>query len=133
MDDVLPEGYLDPYDAAAVAALVDRAQAVAGRDGVLDLLARLPGAVADPGRPGRLLRGATPATLRLGAEWVVVVAEPPVLEHVVAGVVLQREPLAAGRAARLLAPVVADLARDLGNRLDTALVLTAYAETLERG
>lgn len=133
MDDALPEGYLDPYDAAAVAALLARTQAVAGREGVLDLLGRLPGAVTDPGRGGGLFRSATPPTIRLGGEWIVVVAEPPVLEHVVSGVVLQREALPAGRVASALAPVVVDLTRDLGTRLDTALVLTAYAETLERG
>jgi len=130
MSDELPEGYLDPYDAAAVAALVSRVQAASGADGILDLLGRLPGSVSTPGRGGGLFRAAVPGTLRLGTEYVVTLAEPPVLEHVVSGVVLQREPLHPGRVGTVLPPVIADLARELGARVDTSVVLTAVSETL---
>lgn len=133
MSDQLPEGYLDPYDAASVAALISQVQAASGTDGVLDLLGRLPGCVATPGRGGGLFRAAVPATLRLGTEYVVTLAEPPVLEHVVSGVVLQREPLHPGRVGTALPPVIADLARELGARVDTSVVLTAVSETLPAG
>ena len=130
MEDALPAGYLDPYDAAAVADLVTRLQAAAGTDGVVDLLRRLPGASAVPGRSGGLFRAATPDSLRLGSEYAVSLTDPPVLEHVVSGVVLQREVLLPGRVGSVLPRVVADLARELGARTEASVVLTAVAETL---
>ena len=134
MDDALPPGYLDPYDAVAVADLVTRLQAAAGTEGVIDLLRRLPGASTVPGRRGGLFRATTPDSLRLGSEYAVAAGgpggAPPVLEHVVSGVVLQREPLLPGRVAGVLPRVVADLARELGARTEVSVVLTAVAETL---
>ena len=130
MEDALPPGYLDPFDVAAVAALVTRLQAAAGADGVVDLMRRLPGTSVVPGRGAGLFRAATPDSLRLGSEYAVSLTDPPVLEHVVSGVVLQREVLLAGRVGSVLPRVVADLTRELGARSEVSVVLTAVAETL---
>ena len=128
----LPEGYVDPTDAAAVAAVVGATVASAGLDAVTDLLARLPGTRVTPAVPKGFLRAAVPGAVWLGPENCWSCTDPPTLLHVVGGVVLHREVVEPGEAASALGRVVADLVRRTGAVGDAAAVLTAARDVAER-
>jgi hypothetical protein len=128
----LPEGYVDPTDAAAVAAVVAATVATGGLDAVTDLLARLPGTKVTPGVAKGFLRAAVPAAVWLGSETCWSSTEPPTLLHVVGGVVLHREAIEPGEAGPALGHVVADLVRRTGAVGDASAVLTAARDVAGR-
>ena len=121
----LPEGYVDPTDAAAVAAVLRAVAAVGGLDAVADLLARLPGTRTEPGDPGGLFRRAVPASVWIGPEWCWTRTSPPELLQVVGGIALHRQPVEVGTVGEALARVVADLVRRTGGVADASAALTA--------
>lgn len=121
----LPEGYVDPGDATAVAEVIRATVATGGLDALTDLLRRLPGTRTTAAVPQGFLRPAVPAAVWLGGEQCWSCTEPPELLHVVGGVVLHRAQVQPGEAPGLLAPVVTDLVRRTGANLDAAAVLTA--------
>jgi hypothetical protein len=121
----LPDGYVDPTDPAAVAAVLQATVAFGGLDAVTDLLARLPGTRVTPAVPKGFLRPAVPAAVWLGSESCWSCTDPPTLLQVVGGVVLHREEVAPGEAAEALTRVVTDLVRRTGGAGDASAVLTA--------
>jgi hypothetical protein len=121
----LPEGYVDPEDAAEVTAVIAATVSFGGLEAVGDLLARLPGTTTTPAVTKGLLRRAVPAAVWLGPENCWSMSRPPTLLHVVGGVVLHREVVEPGTAATLLGRVVADLVRRTGSVADGSAVLTA--------
>jgi hypothetical protein len=125
-----PQRPVDPLDVRAVAEILGRTLALMGPGGVGDLLARLPGARPVAGTPGRLFRPAVPPAVWLGAENLLVLADPVVHQHVVGGVVLQRRSLPPADLGPTVAPLVAQLVRSHGGQTDAAMVLTAAREVL---
>jgi hypothetical protein len=122
---------VDPLDVGQVEAVLSSTLQMMGPDGVVDLLSRLPGVEVYAGTPKRFLQAATAGAVRIGSERRLVLADPPVLEHVVSGVVLARDVVPVGRLSSVLAPVVVSLTRAQGSTPTAALVLTAAREALE--
>jgi hypothetical protein len=122
---------VDPLDVRQVEAVLEATQQMMGPDGVVDLLARLPGVEVSAGTPRRFLHAATPAAVCIGPDQRVLLRDPLVHEHVVSGVVLSHDVVPAGRLAAVLAPLVVALTRSQGSHAATALVLTAARETLD--
>jgi hypothetical protein len=121
----LPEGYVDPGDPEAVAAVVRATVETGGLVAVGDLLARLPGTSTTAEVPKGFLRAGVPASIWLGPEHCWSATEPPTLLHVVNGVVLHREAVDPGEAGPLLGRIVAELVRRTGAVADASAVLTA--------
>jgi hypothetical protein len=121
----VPEGYVDPRDSSAVAAVLAATWSATGVDGLADLLSRMQGSRFAPGRPRRLLSPAVPASVWLGPEDELVLTEPPEHRHVVGGVVLQRTALPPADLAPTLARLITSLTRSQDSYADTAAVLTA--------
>ena len=121
----LPDGFVDPTDVAAVAAVLTATVDAGGLGSVTDLLARLPGTRVVPEVPKGFLRAGVPQAVWLGAETCWSSTDPPTLLHVVGGVVLSRTPVEPGDVAGALARLVSDLARRTGAVADAAAVLTA--------
>jgi hypothetical protein len=127
-----PVDHVDPLDADQVAPVLAGTRDLMGAGGLGDLLSRLPGAVHQPGLPGRLFRAASPATVWLGPEDALVLTEPPVHQHVVGGVVLQRTSLTPSQTGPALARLVVDLVRDQGSLEEASTVLTTARDVLTR-
>ena len=123
---------VDPQDTGQVAAVLGDTMRLMGYDGVLDLLARLPGVELLPGHPQRLFRTGVPASLAVGPEHLLSTSEPVTHQHVVAGVVLQRSVVPPGELVGVLAELVATLSRRQGSSQETAAVLTAAREVVGR-
>jgi hypothetical protein len=121
----LPEGYVDPTDPAAVAAVVRAVVASAGLAAVTDLIGRMPGVRTTPAVAKGFLRPAVPAAIWLGSEYCWSCSEPPTLLHVVNGVVLHRDEVEPGEAPDLLGRLVPDLVRRTGAVADASAALTA--------
>jgi hypothetical protein len=128
----VPEGYVDPLDRDVVATLLAATQSAMGVEGVADLLMRLPGVRRTAGTPKGFLRPATPDTVWLGPEDAFVLTDPPAYHHVVGGVALHHEPLPPGLLAGVVARLVAQWTVDTGTRAESAAVLTAAREVLDR-
>jgi hypothetical protein len=126
------DGPVDPLDAAQVAPVLAGTRDLMGTAGLADLLGRLPGAVHRPGRPGRLLRAASPEAVWLGPEDLLELTEPPVHRHVVGGVVLQRTPLTPAQLGPSLARLVVALVGSQGAVAEATTVLTAARDVLAR-
>lgn len=129
----LPEGYVDPTDAGAVAAVLQATVEAGGTDAVTDLLARLPGTRQTPEVTKGFLRAAVPAAIWLGPESCWTSTVPPTLLHVVGGVVLHRETVEPGDVAGALSRVVADLVRRTGAVADASAALTAARDLAAEG
>jgi hypothetical protein len=129
----LPEGYVDPTDPVAVAAVLQATVDTGGLDAVSDLLARLPGTRQTPAVPRGFRRAAAPAAIWLGAETCWSCTAPPTLLHVVGGVVLHHETVEAGEVAVALSRVVADLVRRIGAVADASAALTAARDLAAGG
>jgi hypothetical protein len=121
----LPEGYVDPTDPAAVAAVLRATVDFGGLDAVTELLARLPGTRLAPAVPKGFLRPAVPAAVWLGTESCWSCTAPPTLLQVVGGVVLHRQEVEAGDVAEALTRLVTDLVRRTGAVGDASAALTA--------
>jgi len=122
---------VDPLDVRQVEGVLVAAQRLMGTDGVLDLLARLPGVDVVAGTPGRFLRAGTPSAVWVGPDQRLLLTEPVVHEHVVSGVVLAHDAVPPGRLGAVLAPLVVALTRAQGSHDATALALTAAREALD--
>jgi hypothetical protein len=125
-----PVDPVNPLDADQVAPVLAGTRDLMGAGGLGDLLSRLPGAERRPGQPGRLFRAATPDAVWLGREDVLVLTDPPVHQHVVGGVVLQRAALAPAQTGAVLARLVVALVRDQGSVEEAATVLTTARDVL---
>jgi hypothetical protein len=123
---------VDPYDVRQVAAVVEGTWRLMGPDGVLDLLARLPGVRLDPGTPKRAFRAAVEGGTWLGPEHLLTWTDPVVHRHVVGGVVLQRAVLAPAEVPTVVAGLLIALTRSQGSGEDAAAVLTVARDVLER-
>lgn len=123
---------VDPYDAGQVAAVVEGTTLLMGTDGVLDLLARLPGVRVVAGEPRRLFHPAVPGAVWVGTEHLLTMTDPLVHEHRVGGVALRRAALAPGELATVVAGLVISLTRAQGSQAETAAVLTAARDVLGR-
>lgn len=132
MSQPVPEGYVDPLDRDDVAAVLAGTQSAMGVGGVADLLVRLPGVRRAEGTPKGFLRAATPATVWLGPEDALVLSDPPAYHHIVGGVALHHEPLPPGLLAGVVARLVAQWTVENGTRTESAAVLTAAREVLDR-
>jgi hypothetical protein len=121
----LPEGYVDPTDPGAVAAVVLSTLRAGGMTAVTDLVGRLPGVRVAAAVPKGFLRASVPAAYWLGPEYSWSCTEPPTLLHAVNGVVLHREVVDPGEAPGLLGRLVPELVRRSGEVLDASAVLTA--------
>jgi hypothetical protein len=129
------DGPVDPYDVRQVAEVLTATLRVIGTDGLLDLLLRLPGVRLVPGTPARLFRPAVESGLWLGPEHFVSLCPSPdaaVHQHVVAGVVLQRAALSPADLPRVLAGLVTALTRAQDSADETAMVLTAARDVVDR-
>jgi hypothetical protein len=133
MTSALPDGYVDPTDAAAVGAVLDATVRTAGLDAVTDLLVRLPGTRSTPAVPRGFLRPAVPAAVWLGPESCWSCTSPPTLLHVVGGVVLHRTEVHPGDVAEALGRVVADMVRRSGAVADASAALSAARDVAARG
>jgi hypothetical protein len=129
----LPEGYVDPTDPAAVAAVLQATLATGGLDAVTHLLSRLPGTRSVPAVSKGFLRAAVPAQIWLGPESCWSCTDPPTLLHVVGGVVLHREVFHPGTVLDALSRVVADLVRRTGAIGDASAVITAARDLAASG
>jgi hypothetical protein len=128
-----PEPYVDPADVSAVAEVLAGTLQLMGPAGLGDLLARLPGVRVVPATPARLFRPAAEGGVWVGPEHLVRLDATPVVDqHVVGGVVLQRSVVPPARVPGVLAALVVDLARDEGTAEETAVVLTAAREVIDR-
>jgi hypothetical protein len=127
----LPEGYVDPTDPEAVAAVVRSTVQVSGLAAVTDLVARLPGVRLAAAVPKGFLRPAVPAAIWLGTEYCWSATDPPTLLHVVGGVVLHRDPVEPVEAQDVLGRLVPDLVRRTGARDDASAVLTAARDVAD--
>ena len=125
-----PDGLVDPDDRAEVMPVLAGALRALGPEGVVDLLARLPGVRREPGRPARLFSRAVPAVVWVGPENRLVLADSLVHEHVVGGVVLHREPLRPGDLPGVLAVLIADHARREAAQDDAAVALSAVRDVV---
>lgn len=128
----MSEPSVDPQDADQVAAVVEDTRRLMGYDGVVDLLARLPGVELVPGHPKRRFHPAVAATVSVGPEHLLAMSEPVLHQHVVGGIVLQRSVVPPGELPRLLAVLVGSLCVRQGSQQETAAVLTAAREILEQ-
>jgi hypothetical protein len=127
----LPEGYVDPTDPEAVAAVVRSTVQASGLAGVTDLVARLPGVRLAAAVPKGFLRPAVPAAIWLGTDYCWSATDPPTLLHVVNGVVLHRDPVEPVEAPDVLGRLVPDLVRRTGARDDASAVLTAARDVAD--
>lgn len=100
-----------------------------GTDGLVNLLAQVPGVQITPGRPGGVLRRAQPARLRSGED-VIVLAEPAVVEHAVGGIVLSHQQVAPVALPGVLARVVRDAVAFSGRTADASVALTSARDAL---
>jgi hypothetical protein len=129
----LPEGYVDPTDAAAVGGVLRATAETSGLTAVTDLLARLPGTSVTAAVAKGFLRPAVPSAIWLGPEHCWSSTEPPTLLHVVGGVVLHRTVVETGEVADALGRVVADLVRRTGAVADASAALTAARDLAAGG
>jgi hypothetical protein len=129
----LPEGYVDPADPLAVAAVISAVVSSSGIDAVTDLVARLPGVRLAAAVPKGFLRPAVPAAIWLGTEYCWSATDPPTLLHIVGGVVLHRDPVEPGEAPEILGRLVPELVRRTGARDDASAVLTAARDVSRQG
>jgi hypothetical protein len=125
----LPDGFVDPLNQDQVAAVLAAVRASLGQPGLLDLLMRLPGLTVDPGRAGKLLRGAVAPSVSAGDD-IVRFATPVIREHVVGGVVLSRTPVSVTGLSTVLAAMVSESVRRDGAREDVSVVLTAARDAV---
>lgn len=125
-----PSGDVDPGDVDQVRAVLAETLRLMGVDGVVDLLARLPGVVVHAGRPKGFLSRAVPASVWVGPEDQVVLSTPPEHAQVVGGVVLHRVPLPPGQLPTVVARLVVALVRTQGSAAETSLTLTAAREAV---
>jgi hypothetical protein len=123
----LPEGFIDPVDPSQTTPILASVLRELGWPGLIDLLTRIPGFQLDAGRPGRGLRRSTPGRLTAG-ENVFVLATPLICEHVVGGIVLSRSEVSAGAAPALLAKLIAETTRRLGQVDDASAALSAIRD-----
>lgn len=127
----LPDGYVDPDDLATVAGVIDRVVRTMGPEGLGDLLARMPGTRVEPAVPGRRFRPATPASVQVGQEHLIVLSEPVTYAQVVGGIVLHRDQLTPAEVGPVVARLVATLAREQGSVTEVAAALTAVRGATE--
>lgn len=122
---MLPEGYVDPTDPEAVAAVLAAVVGSGGLDAVTDLLVRLPHTRSTPPVPKAMFRAAVPAAVWVGSDYCWSCSDPPVLMHVSGGVELSHTEILPGDAPAALARVVAAHARRTAAVADISAVLTA--------
>ena len=123
---------VDPGDAAQVAEVLHATRELMGSDGLLDLLARLPGTRVRTGRPRSRWRAGTPTEVWLGEDFRLVVGEPLLLHHVVSGVTLAQDRLLPAETGTRLAERVVALTRDQGSQSEASVVLTAARDVAGR-
>jgi hypothetical protein len=121
----VPEGYVDPTDPDAVAAVVRATVQTGGLVAVTELVARLPGVRVTAAVTKGFLRASVPAAYWVGPEYCWSCTDPPTLLHTVNGVVLHREVVEPGEAPALLGRLVPEIVRRSGDVLDASAVLTA--------
>jgi hypothetical protein len=129
----LPEGYVDPTDPEAVAAVVLSTVQTGGLGAVTDLVGRLPGVRVTAAVPKGFLRAGVPAAYWLGPDYCWSCTDPPTLLHAVNGVVLHREVVEPGEAPALLGRLVPELVRRSGELLDASAVLSAARDLAADG
>ncbi|MCW2780620.1 MAG: hypothetical protein JWR35_1069 [Marmoricola sp.] len=128
MSQPLPDGYVDPLDAAQVIPVLESALSMVGIDGLVELLARIPGTRRDPGRPGGFLKTPVRPSIWLGAEHNLTLTEPVQHQHVVGGVILSRDPVGRGALAPLVAQLIGPVLRESGGEREASIALTAARE-----
>ncbi|HSY16459.1 MAG TPA: hypothetical protein VK816_10750 [Jatrophihabitantaceae bacterium] len=126
----LPAGFVDPLDLEQVTAVFAAARTQLGIAGLVELVARVPGIVVDPGRPARRLQRAIPATVSSGQD-MLRFSEPIRREHVVGGVVISRADVPAGKVAAQLAQMCRDAIEEAGQAEDASVALTAARDALQ--
>jgi len=125
----LPEGFVDPLDETQVSDVLRAAAGRLGVDGLVNLLAQVPGVRIERGRPGGVLRRAVPARLQSGEE-VIVLSEPAVTEHIVGGIVLRHQQVSPVDLPALLARVVGEAVSFSGQGADASVALTSARDAL---
>lgn len=126
----IPAGFVDPLDAAQVAAVLRAALERLGMAGLVELLTRIPGMRIDPGQAGGLFRTARPARVLAGEEEVVALSQPVVREHVVGGIVLGRSTVRPAEVPDLLAWAVCRAVADYGDAGQASVVLTSARDAI---
>lgn len=126
----LPDGRVDATSTDEVAAVLHAVITSMGTDGLIDVLTRVPGVRILPGRPGGLLRKATPAQCWLGVEDRLVLSTPLVHEQVVRDVVLHNETLAPGVAPATVARLLVRLVAQMAAYEDASVALTGARDAV---
>lgn len=125
----IPAGFVDPLDAAQVAAVLGAALERLGMAGLVELLTRIPGMRIDPGQAGGLFRQPRPARIFAGEE-VLALGRPVVREHVVGGIVLGRSTVRPAEVPDLLAWAVCSAVADYGDAGQASVVLTSARDAI---
>ena len=127
-----PAGFIDPTDIAAVERALKATLAGLSLTALLTQLATaLPVRL---GRPAGFLRPAQPSVLNVGQESLTLPAQGPgVLRHVVGGIVLSTESVAARALPAVLATLIAAFANETGDPDDLAVLLTALRDAAAAG
>lgn len=130
MSEALPAGFIDPLDPAQVTPVLRSARSQLGIDGLVELLARVPGLTVEPERAGGPLRRSVPASVT-GGQDVVRLTTPATREHVVGGIVLSRTPIPPAQLPALLALVCRDGVLSTGEIMEASLVLTSARDAMD--
>ena len=132
MSSLDPAGFVDPTDRAAVERTLSAALAGIGLTALLTQVATaLPVRL---GRPAGFLRPAQPSVLEVGQESLSLpVHGPGTLRHVVGGIVLSTEPVAARALPAVLATLIAAFVLETGQPDDLVVLLTSLRDAATAG
>ena len=123
--------FVDATDPADVEAVLAKALASLGEAGVLEQLAAVPDLYVEQPRRGGFFRRPMPALVAYGDRRLVVANQGAVLEHLVGGVVLARDPITRVALPGTLASLVCRAVAGSGARDDVSVLLTALRDAVE--
>ena len=125
--------FVDPGDPAAVEAVLAAALPRLGLGGVLTQLSGVPDLDVQAGRRSGFFRPPVPATVGHGDLRLVLDERSVTLEHLVAGVVLSRDPVGRAALPGTLAALVCRAVTDSGATDDVSVLLTALRDAVAAG
>jgi hypothetical protein len=123
--------FVDATDPEAVEQVLVLGLAGLGLDGLVEQLSTLPGLKLDPGRPGGLLRAATPPVLEVEERSLALFASGGgELRHTVGGVVLARDPVTITELPGVLAALLVRSLPGTGAQDQLSVLLTSIRDAV---